>query len=95
MPIQIILAAAAVLLVAAAPLPYGFYMLVRIVATIVFAWAAVVSVQRKNITLATVFGLTAVLFNPILKVPFDKEVWMVLDILAAVLLIVTMRKIKA
>ena len=94
MPIQVILAAIAILIVAAAPLPYGFYMLVRIVATVVFVWAAVVSVQRKRITLAIVFGLVAILFNPFLKVHFDKEVWMVLDLLAAGLLMITMKRIK-
>jgi hypothetical protein len=94
-PIQVIFAAIGILIVAAAPLPYGFYMLVRIVATIVFVWAAVVAVQRKRITLATVFGLVAILFSPFLKVHFDKEVWVVLDLLAAGLLMITMKRIKA
>lgn len=95
MPIQIILAAAAILLVAAAPLPYGFYMIVRMVAVIVFIWAAVIAVQRAHITLAVVFGLTAILFNPLFKIHLDKNVWIVLDILAALLLLATMKKIKA
>lgn len=94
MPIQLVLAAAAVLFIAAAPLPYGFYMLVRIVATIVFSWAAVISVQRKRITLATVFGLVAILFNPFLKVHLDKEVWVIIDVLAGLLLLATAKKIK-
>lgn len=95
MPIQIILVTIVILLLAAAPLPYGFYMLVRIVAVIVFSWAAVISVKRTHITLAVIFGLAAILFNPLFKVHLDKNIWLVLDILAALLLLATMKKIKA
>lgn len=94
MPLQVIFVSAAILLIAAAPLPYGLYMLVRIVATLVFGWAGIIAVQRENIVLATLYGLTAILFNPFLKIHLDKEIWMVIDVLAAVLLLATARKIK-
>lgn len=94
MPIQLIFAAAFILLIAAAPLPYGFYMFARIVATAVFIWAGIIAVERKHITLAVLFGLAAILFNPLLKVHFQKEVWMFIDVLAGFFLLSTTKMIR-
>lgn len=95
MPVQLIYAAAGILVLAIAPLPYGFYIFARIVATGAFAWGTVIAAQKKMMTLAVVFGLTAVLFNPFIKIHLPKEIWMVLDLAAAGLLLVTSRKIKS
>lgn len=94
MPVQVIYIAAGLLLIAAAPLPYGYYTFLRIVATVVFLWAGVIAWDRKSVLLAVIFGLMAVLFNPILKIHFSKELWAALDLTAAALLLVTSRKIK-
>ncbi|MDO8770461.1 MAG: hypothetical protein Q7K57_17510 [Burkholderiaceae bacterium] len=94
MPVQVIYIAASLLLIAAAPLPYGYYTFLRIVATVVFVWAGVIAWDRKHVMLAVSFGLMAVLFNPVLKVHFSKELWVAFDLVAAAVLLVTSRKIK-
>jgi hypothetical protein len=95
MPTAVIYICAAMLFVGAAPLPYGYYMLLRLVACGVFAFAAFVSFDRKHKTLPWVFGLMALLFNPVIKVHLPKEVWAFVDIAAAILLLATAKAVKS
>jgi hypothetical protein len=88
-PFPAVIVGAGVLFLGVAPMPYGYYTLLRIVATGVFAWAAFVSHQRHYATLPWVFGLSAILFNPFLRVHLDRSVWMWLNIAAGVLLLST------
>ena len=92
-PVPVVYITSLILLVAAAPLPYGYYTLVRLVATVIFAWAAMVSYENKNSVLPYAFGLLVILFNPIIKVSFDKEIWAILDVAAAIFLLTTKRHI--
>jgi hypothetical protein len=93
MPIGVIYVCAAMLFAGAAPLPYGYYVLLRLVACCVFAFAAFVTLDRRNSTLPWVFGFMALLFNPVVKVPLPKELWVFIDIAAAILLVVTAKKV--
>ena len=47
MPVAVIYITAGMLFLGAAPLPYGYYMLLRLVVTGVCVWAAFVSYERK------------------------------------------------
>ncbi len=94
MPVAVIYIAAALLFAAAAPLPYGFYTLLRIVGTIVFAWAAFTAYERKHPSLPWVFGLVALVFNPFIPIHLPKEVWAFLDVGAGLLLLVTKGQIQ-
>jgi len=95
MPMAVIYICAAMLLVGAVPLPYGYYMLLRLVACGVFAFAAFVSFDRKHKTLPWVFGLLALLFNPIIKVHLPKDAWAFVDVAAAILLLATAKAVKS
>lgn len=94
MPVAVIYIAAVILILGAAPLPYGYYTLLRLVATGVFIWAATVSYKRKEPVLTWVFALLAIVFNPILKIHFPKEIWAVIDVGAGLLLLAVRAKIK-
>jgi len=94
MPIAVIYIAAAMLILGAAPLPYGYYVLLRLVATGVFFWAAVVSHKQKYSVLPWLFGLCAILFNPIIQIHFPKEIWAVIDIGAGLFLLAVQAKIR-
>jgi len=87
MPPFVVYAAAAMLALGAAPLPYGYYVLLRIVATLIFVWAAVVAHERRREALPWIFALLALLFNPVVKVPLGKPLWAMTDIAAAILLL--------
>lgn len=81
----------ALLLIGLADLPTGYYSLVRITVYLISALSCYWSYKSDNkVGVATVvFGLLALLFNPILPVYLrDKDVWAVIDIVAAVLLFI-------
>lgn len=94
MPVAVIYICAAMLFLGAAPLPYGYYTLLRLVACGVFAFAAFVAYGRKNKVLPWVYALLALVFNPIIKVHLPKELWAFVDIGAGVLLLATAKSVK-
>lgn len=94
MPVAVIYITASMLFIGAAPLPYGFYMLLRLVATGVFIWAACVAYERKSEALPWVYGVLALLFNPLIKIHLPKELWAIVDIGSGVLLLATKSTIQ-
>lgn len=84
--LKLILAIA--LLLCLAPMPYGFYMLVRFFATVMFGLMAYRYYQEKKENLMITFGALAVLFQPLIKIPLGRTVWNVVDVVIAVVLII-------
>ena len=74
------------LLIALAPLPYGYYMLLKLLSTVVFIWASVLSYQNNNNKLFVVFLILSLLFNPVFMINFPREIWAAIDILCAAIL---------
>ena len=79
---------AALLLLCLAPMPYGYYQFVRIVAMIAFAILAYLYYEKKAIPLAITFGGLALLFQPFLKVALGRTMWNVVDVVVAIGLVV-------
>ena len=67
---QISIVLAALLILCLAPMPYGYYQMVRFVAMVVFAVMAYRYYEEKKNQLAIVFGALALLFQPFIKVAF-------------------------
>lgn len=93
MPKIVLFIAAGMLFVGVLPLPYGYYMLLRFIACAVFAWAAHVTYEKNEEVLPWVFGILAIVFNPIIKIHFPKEVWAVVDFCSGLLLLLVSKKI--
>lgn len=83
--IKIILAIA--LLICLAPMPYGYYTLIRYVVTIVFGLMAYNYFERKRKELYVICLVIALLFQPFMKLPLGREIWNVVDIIVAAFLI--------
>ena len=77
---------AILLLLCLAPMPYGYYQLVRIVATIAFAVMAYQYYEKENVPLAITFGGLALLFQPFIKVALGRTLWNIVDVIVAVVL---------
>jgi len=86
-PLAVIVLASGVILLGVAKMPYGYYTLLRIVATAVFVWAAFVSHSRQHQALPWVFGFAAILFNPVIRIHLDRSIWVWANIGAGVLLL--------
>lgn len=70
------------------PMPYGFYTLVRFVAMVVFGVFAYQYYEKKRKELAITFGALALLFQPFVKIALGGEVWNIVDVVVAILLVV-------
>lgn len=94
MPPSAIYIATVMLFLGAAPMPYGYYMLLRLVACGIFAFAAFVAFERNSKALPWVYGFVALVFNPIFKIHFPKEIWAVIDVASGILLLATAKAVK-
>lgn len=84
---QVYLILAVLMLLCLAPMPYGYFQLVRFVAMVVFGVLAYRYYQINKTVAACVFGVLALLFQPIYKIALGRAVWNIVDVIVAVLLI--------
>ena len=80
----------ALLLVAMARLPYGYYTFTTLLVCGIAAWFATVGWNDRQVSRmwSVGFALIAVLFNPIIPVSLKRDAWLYLDILTAVAFLV-------
>ena len=79
---------AALMLLCLAPMPYGYFQFVRLVATIVFGVMAFRYYQERKEWLAYTFGFLALLFQPLFKIALGRTVWNIVDVIVAIGLII-------
>lgn len=84
---QVYLILAALMLLCLAPMPYGYYMLVRFVAMVAFGVMAYQYYLRQKTAATVIFGVLALLFQPIYKIALGRAMWNVIDVLVAALLV--------
>lgn len=78
---------AVLLLLCLAPMPYGYYLLVRFVAMMAFAVMAYIYNAMKNNSLAILFVALTLLFQPYIKIALGRTLWNIVDVIVAVGLI--------
>lgn len=74
---------AAVLLICLAPMPYGYYTLIRMLATLVFGIYAYRCYMAKKESLTWIFVILALLFQPLIKVALGRVAWNIVDVIVA------------
>ena len=75
------------MLLCLAPMPYGYFQLVRFVAMVAFGLMAYQYYQGQKTVAAVVFGVLALLFQPIYRIALGRATWNVIDVLVAGLLV--------
>ena len=75
------------LLLCLAPMPYGYYQLVRFIAAVVFIVFAWHHYNTKDVCLSVVFGALALLFQPFIKIALGRTMWNIVDVIVAIMLI--------
>lgn len=86
---------AAFIAVGVFPLPYGYYELLRLVATAGFGYAAYLEYEHKSGFWIYILGFGVILFNPIFKIHLPKEFWMFADpVFGAILAFWTFKTFK-
>jgi len=79
---------AGLLLIAIAELPYGYYTFLRITVFIVSIICVIEYFEKRNI-FVILFAIVAILFNPLIPVYLDKETWVPIDIITAVIFVIS------
>lgn len=79
---------AVLLLVCLAPMPYGYYQLVRFVAMVVFAYLSYDYFIAKREGIGYTFAALALLFQPFFKISLGRTMWNIVDVIVAIFLIV-------
>ena len=74
---------------------YGYYVLLKIVICGGCAFLAANAYDDGRKHLVWVMGGLAVLYNPIIRFPLGRELWMVINILTIIVLIAAMRSLKS
>lgn len=73
---------------------YGYYVLLKIVICGSCAFLAAIAYGNGRKYLVWLGGGLAVLYNPIIRFPLGRELWIVVNILTIILLIVIMKTLK-
>ena len=84
---QVYLILAALMLLCLAPMPYGYFQLVRFVAMVAFGIMAYQYYMKQKTVAAYTFGVLALLFQPMYKIALGRTIWNVVDVVVALLLI--------
>lgn len=75
--------AASMLLAAVGKWPYAYYQLMRWVVCATAVFVAYNGWTFKRVWALWVFGFVAVLFNPLVPIHIERDIWQVIDLLAA------------
>lgn len=91
---KLLIIAAAMLLIATMPLPIEFYTLLRIVVFGAAAYSAYCFFENKNSQAGLILVLIAIVWNPLIPIYlYDKFIWILLDISAAIYMFLLSRKV--
>lgn len=83
------------LLLAIPPIwPYGYYTMLRWVVCGSAAFVAWVAYELDKKTWMWLLGFVSILFNPIAPIYLDKQTWMVIDLIGAVLFAISLKTIR-
>lgn len=74
--------------------PYGYYILLRWVVALSALFLLWLAYDLKKTFWLFSMGIVAILFNPIIPVHLNKETWVIIDFVVAILFLVSIFKIK-
>ena len=86
-PIKVILSI--LLFLCLLKMPYGYYELVRFIASVVFVFLSYQSYQKRDNSYSYIFAVLAILFQPFIKISLGREIWNIVDVIVGIGLIVT------
>ncbi len=76
-------------------MPYWYYQVVRIFGSIGLGYLAWCDYKSEIQFTPIIFGIGAVLFNPLIKIAFGRTAWHAVDVLFAVILLISIFLPKA
>jgi len=74
--------------------PYDYFTLLRVVVCFVSGYCAIQASSQNKDSWTWILGGMAVLFNPIIPIHMARETWQIVDLCAAIVLIVSIFFVK-
>ncbi|MCD8070779.1 MAG: hypothetical protein LUE08_05255, partial [Akkermansiaceae bacterium] len=76
-------------------LPYGFYLFLRVIVAVLSAWQAARSlVEKRHPLLFLLPACLCLIYQPLVKIPFERETWLWLNAASVFVLIIGARRKK-
>ena len=69
--------------------PYSYYQFLRWAIVIIAGYTAYIAYNKQKMGWAWTFGIMAILFNPILPFYLSKDTWQLIDVVSAVIFLVS------
>jgi hypothetical protein len=85
---------AIILLVCLLNMPYGYYLLVRLISCIGFGYLAFMAHESKKEKEMIAFVILALLFQPFYKISLGRTLWNIVDTTVAIALFLSVIKVK-
>lgn len=74
--------------------PYGYYILLRWVCCAAFAYMALRAMEQEKQGLVWILGITAVVYNPIIRIHLTREIWSVLNVATIAIALISIWVLK-
>ena len=74
--------------------PYGYYILLRWVCCAAFAYLAIQALAQEKQGWVWVLGVTAVVYNPIIRVHLTRGIWSVINVTTIVVAVASIFALK-
>ncbi|MDP3726185.1 MAG: hypothetical protein Q8R36_03230 [bacterium] len=74
--------------------PYFYFQLLRWIVAGTAIFNGYIAYELKKTSWVWIMGIIALLFNPIFPFYLSKEIWIVIDLIASILMFVSVKKIK-
>lgn len=71
-------------------MPYGYFQFVRFTSMAAFIYLTYDNHLKKNKIETYLFGILALLFQPLFKISLGREIWNVVDVMVAIILILSL-----
>jgi hypothetical protein len=75
--------------------PYGYYILLRWIICAVFAYLAIQAYAQAKQAWVWIFVLTALIYNPLIRLHLTREIWSVVNIVTIVVAVASIFILKA
>ncbi len=69
--------------------PSGYYTLLHWVCCVTLIYQACRAVSQKRLPLVWILGITALVYNPIFRLHFHRDLWSAINIITAVIVVVS------
>jgi hypothetical protein len=75
--------------------PYGYYILLRLVCCAIFAFLTLQALAQDKQGWAWTLGITAVVYNPIIRIHLTREIWSVINVVTIFIALATIFVLKS